>query len=67
MTCFAVMDAAGAARPVLLGPGEGGQIAISLATTHPDRLSALVLINASARLRQAADYHFGMRPETSSS
>jgi class 3 adenylate cyclase/pimeloyl-ACP methyl ester carboxylesterase len=59
---LAVMDAAGAARPVVVGPGEGGQIAISLATRHPDRLSALVLVNASARLRQAADYLFGYTP-----
>ncbi len=60
---LAVMDAAGAARPVFVGAGEGGQIGILLAATHPDRLSRLVLVNASARLRQATGYPFGYTPQ----
>ena len=39
---LAVMDAFGAGRAALVGNSQGGQIAVDLAVTHPDRVAALV-------------------------
>ncbi len=56
---FAVMDAVGAQRPVLIGDTEGGLIAIMLAATYPERFASLILINSFARLRRDDDYPIG--------
>jgi class 3 adenylate cyclase len=40
----------------VLGHGDGGIVAILFAATHPDRVSALVLVDSCARLRQDGDY-----------
>jgi pimeloyl-ACP methyl ester carboxylesterase len=40
----AVMDAAGIERAALIGNSMGGSIALDVALTHPDRVSALVLV-----------------------
>ena len=45
----AVLDAAGAARPVVVGCSMGGQAAIDLALAHPDRVGALLLIGTAVR------------------
>jgi pimeloyl-ACP methyl ester carboxylesterase len=45
----AVMDAAGSERAALLGWSEGGQIGVLLTTTHPDRISALILCSSFAK------------------
>jgi class 3 adenylate cyclase len=42
---------------------DAGGAAIAFATTHPERVRALVLGNASARVHQAPDYPFGLSPE----
>jgi class 3 adenylate cyclase/alpha-beta hydrolase superfamily lysophospholipase len=60
---LAVMDAAGARRPVLLGFSEGGAMALLFAATHPERTAALVLYGAWARLARAPDYPDGVEPE----
>jgi pimeloyl-ACP methyl ester carboxylesterase len=44
-----VMDAAGSERAALFGHSQGGQMAMLFAATHPERTSALVLLDASAR------------------
>ncbi len=55
-----VMDAAGSEQVAVIGAGEVGLVAILFAATHPDRVSALVLINSFARFRRAPDQHWGM-------
>jgi pimeloyl-ACP methyl ester carboxylesterase len=46
---LAVMAAAGARRPVVLGISEGGMMSLLFAATHPERLRALVLYGAFAQ------------------
>ena len=47
---LAVLDAFGAERAALVGNSQGGQIALDLAVTHPDRVAALVQL-ASGSMR----------------
>lgn len=60
----AAMDAAGIEEAALLGDTEGGPMAMMFAASHPDRISALVLVNTFARWRRADDYPIGMPDET---
>jgi class 3 adenylate cyclase/pimeloyl-ACP methyl ester carboxylesterase len=55
---IAVLDELGCERAVVLG--ATGQPALQFAATHPERTSALVLINPTARLRRADDYPEGL-------
>src|SRR5439155_11265230 len=60
-----VMDAAGSLRAaVVAGGSEMGLTAMLFAATHPERCSALVLINPYARFVRSADYPYGMPEET---
>jgi class 3 adenylate cyclase len=59
----AVMDAAGADRPDVLGISEGGTMAMLLAASHPDRVNNLVLYGTFARLVEAADYPSGVNAQ----
>ncbi|HEX5038902.1 MAG TPA: adenylate/guanylate cyclase domain-containing protein [Candidatus Limnocylindria bacterium] len=59
----AVMDAAGSKRAALLGAGDGGMMAATFAATYPERVSALVLANSTARMSTAPDYAIGISPE----
>lgn len=52
----AVMDAVGAERAVVVGASEAGPTAALFAATHPERVSALVLVGAMARWTSAPDY-----------
>jgi pimeloyl-ACP methyl ester carboxylesterase len=45
----AVMDAAGARRPALLGISEGGMMSLLFAATYPERVRALALYGAFAQ------------------
>ncbi|MEY2458490.1 MAG: hypothetical protein QOG30_320 [Acidimicrobiaceae bacterium] len=56
----AVLDAAGSSRAVLFGVGDGGLVAMLLAATYPDRVSALVLLHCWARLVRDDDYKCGI-------
>jgi pimeloyl-ACP methyl ester carboxylesterase len=56
----AVMDAAGSERVAVYGSSEGGALAILFAATYPERVSALVLYGAYARLAWAPDYPDGV-------
>jgi class 3 adenylate cyclase len=58
---IAVLDELGCERVVVLG--TLGQPALQFAATHPERTSALVLINPTARLRRADDYPAGFSDE----
>jgi pimeloyl-ACP methyl ester carboxylesterase/class 3 adenylate cyclase len=44
----AVLDAAGAERPVLLGISEGGPMSLLFAATYPERVSGLILYGTIA-------------------
>ncbi len=56
----AVMDAAGSERAAIYGGSEGGALSILFAATYPERVSALVLYGAYARLAWAPDYPDGV-------
>ncbi len=59
----AVMDAAGAADAALIATGHAGMVAVLLAATRPERVRALVLINAFSKLLRASDYRDGLPAE----
>lgn len=54
------MDAAGVERGTLVAEVEGGFMGMTFAATHPERTSALVLINAFPRLLRDDDYPIGI-------
>ena len=55
-----VMDAADSGKAAIFGHGDGATMALLFAATHPDRVSALILADAYARRKQAADYPWGV-------
>jgi class 3 adenylate cyclase len=56
----AVMDAAGSQRAALLAAGpEAGPMALFFAGTKPERTTALILVDATARYLVADDYPIG--------
>jgi class 3 adenylate cyclase/pimeloyl-ACP methyl ester carboxylesterase len=59
----AVLDAAGCERVVLVAAGYGGATAIRHAAAHPERVSALVLINTHAFYIRHEGYPWGMPPD----
>jgi class 3 adenylate cyclase len=58
-----VMDAAGSERAVVMGANEGAMMAAFFAAAHPDRVSALVLANATAQPAWAPDNPTGVPAE----
>ena len=61
---IAVMDAAGIRSAAVLGDTEGGPMAAVLAASHPERVTALVLVNTFARWTRTDGYPVGMPEET---
>jgi class 3 adenylate cyclase len=61
---IAVLDELGCERVVVLAASNGPP-ALQFAATHPERTSALVLINPTARFRRADDYPQGLADEQS--
>lgn len=59
----ACMDAAGFDFAVLQAGADGGPIALAFAATYPERVRALVLNGAWARLSRAPGYDVGISPE----
>jgi class 3 adenylate cyclase len=59
----AVMDVAGVERAAVFGTSEGGAMSLLFATTYPERVQALILYGAYARIRSAPDYPDGLSPE----
>ena len=60
----AVLHAVGSERPALVAGAATGPNAIHFSATHPDRVSALVLVNTYAHYVQADDYPWGVPPES---
>jgi class 3 adenylate cyclase len=60
----AALDAAGVERAALLGDTEGGPMAMVFAASHPERVSALILVNTFARFLRDDDYPIGMPVKT---
>ncbi len=60
----AVMDAVGLERAVVFGTSEGGAMSLLFAATYPQRVQALVLYGAYARIVSAPDYPEGLSPES---
>jgi pimeloyl-ACP methyl ester carboxylesterase len=58
-----VMDDAGSDRAVVMGANEGSMMAALFAATFPDRVTGLVLANATARPAWAHDNPLGIRPD----
>jgi class 3 adenylate cyclase len=58
-----VMDAVDSEAAVILGANEGSMMAALFAATYPERTTALVLVNATARMAWAPDYPIGVAPE----
>ena len=56
----AVLDAVGSERAAVYAEVDAGPIAILFAATHPERVSALILGNTSARLVADHDYPIGL-------
>jgi len=59
----AVFDAAGFERPTLVAEGTSGGRAVHFSAIHPERVSALVLINSHARYLREDGYPWGHPPE----
>jgi class 3 adenylate cyclase len=58
-----VMDAVDSDAAVILGANEGSMMAALFAATYPERTTALVLVNATARMAWAPDYPIGVAPD----
>ena len=59
----AVFDAVGFRRPALVAFDMSGRSAVHFSVTHPERVSALVLINSYAYYVREDDYPWGIPPE----
>jgi class 3 adenylate cyclase/pimeloyl-ACP methyl ester carboxylesterase len=59
----AVMDAVGLERAAIMGAAEASPMAELFAATYPERTSALVLVNATARISAAEGYEIGAPPD----
>jgi pimeloyl-ACP methyl ester carboxylesterase len=59
----AVLDAAASERTVVLAGIETGPIGQLFTAMQPERVSALILANTTARFLRANDYPFGIAPE----
>jgi class 3 adenylate cyclase/alpha-beta hydrolase superfamily lysophospholipase len=59
----AVLDGVAWDRAALVAENDAGPIAILFAVTHPERVSALVLSNTTARMLAAPDYPAGLDAE----
>ncbi|MGH8541646.1 MAG: adenylate/guanylate cyclase domain-containing protein [Stenotrophobium sp.] len=58
-----VMDAADSRKAAVFAERDAGPVAMLFAANHPERVSALILSNTSARYARAADYPCGQSPE----
>jgi class 3 adenylate cyclase/pimeloyl-ACP methyl ester carboxylesterase len=59
----AVLDAVGCDRAAVMGANEGTLMAALFAATYPERVSALVLANATGRPAWGPDHPWGPTPE----
>jgi class 3 adenylate cyclase len=56
----AVMDACDMQQAAVIAKGSGGAVGMLFAASHPERVSALTLVNSYARLSRADDYPIGI-------
>ena len=56
----AVMDACGMQQAAVLAKGSGAAVGLLFAASHPERVSALTLVNSYARITRADDYPIGL-------
>jgi class 3 adenylate cyclase len=61
---IAVLDAVGFERSALVADGTSGRRAIHFSATHPERVSALVLVNSYARYLRGENYPWGIPPKS---
>jgi class 3 adenylate cyclase/pimeloyl-ACP methyl ester carboxylesterase len=59
----AVLDAVGCDRAAIMGGNEGSLMAALFAATYPERVTGLVLANATARPAWTPDHPSGSRPD----
>lgn len=62
---LAVMDAVGSDQAAIMAAYDAGPMAMLLAATQPERVSALVLLNTTARALAAEDYEIGLDRDAS--
>jgi class 3 adenylate cyclase len=55
-----VLEAAGCSEVVVFAPRDSTLQAVMLASSHPERVTKLVIVNGFARLRRAEDYPDGV-------
>ena len=58
----AVLDAAECERVVIVGTNHAGSFSIDYAANHPDRVTAMVLIDSYAHYVREEDYPWGLPP-----
>jgi class 3 adenylate cyclase/pimeloyl-ACP methyl ester carboxylesterase len=63
----AVLDAVNSERTAIFGPSVAGAWALVFAASAPDRVTALVLFNTSARPRSDESYPIGVSPDVGES
>jgi pimeloyl-ACP methyl ester carboxylesterase len=61
---LALLDAVGFERPVLVADSSFGGKVIHFSVTHPERVSALVLVNSFAYYVREDDYPWGFPPDS---
>jgi pimeloyl-ACP methyl ester carboxylesterase len=59
----AVLDAVGSERAVVLAENDGGSTGLLFTAMQPERVSALILANTTARSLRAVEYPIGIAPE----
>jgi class 3 adenylate cyclase/alpha-beta hydrolase superfamily lysophospholipase len=59
----AVLDATGSEQSAVLAVGDSGPIGLLFTAMQPERVSALILANSTARRLRADDYPMGVPPE----
>jgi class 3 adenylate cyclase len=59
----AVLRAAGSKRTAILATLDAGPIAVLFTAMHPEMVSALILVNTTARYLEADDYPIGVSPD----
>jgi class 3 adenylate cyclase/pimeloyl-ACP methyl ester carboxylesterase len=59
----AVLDVAGSERTVVFAENDGGPTGLLFTAMQPERVSALILANTTARRLRADDYPIGRSPE----
>jgi pimeloyl-ACP methyl ester carboxylesterase len=60
---LALLDQAGSEKAALIAMHGGGAIGMTLAATHPERVSALILYGSFASTTWHEDYPWGQKPE----